>query len=115
MTNIQPNMKSYEEEYKNFSWQISRNELGYKDGDIINIGEYCTDRICRMGKANKLALIWESYEGEVKRYTFDEMRMLTNTIAAFLQKLGINPGDRVCLFMDKVPELYFSFLGNQLV
>ena len=39
------------------------------------------------------------------------MRMLTNTIAAFLQKLGINPGDRICLFMDKVPELYFGFRG----
>ena len=49
MPNFQPNMKSYEEEYKNFSWQISRNELGYKDGDIINIGEYCTDRICQNG------------------------------------------------------------------
>jgi len=111
MPSNQPNMKSYEEEYKNFSWQISRNELGYKDGDIINIGDYCTDRICRMGKANKLALIWEGYDGEQKSYTFDDMRMLTNTIAAFLQKLGIQPGDRVCLFMDKVPELYFGFLG----
>ncbi len=111
MPNNQPNMKSYEDEYKNFSWQISRNELDYKDGDIINIAEYCTDRICRMGKANKLALIWEGFDGEEKKYTFDDMRMLTNTIAVFLQKLGINPGERVCLFMDKVPELYFGFLG----
>ena len=111
MPSNQPNMKSYEEEYKNFSWQISRNELGYNDGDVINIGEYCTDRICRMGKANKLALIWEGFNGEEKRYTFDDMRVLSNTIAAFLQELGINPGDRVCLFMDKVPELYFGFLG----
>ncbi len=111
MPNNQPNMKSYEEVYQNFSWEISRDELGYKDGDVINIGEYCTDRICRMGKANKLALIWEGFNGEEKKYTFDDMRMLTNTIADFLQKLGVNPGDRVCLFMDKVPELYFGFLG----
>lgn len=111
MPNSQPNMKSYEEEYQNFSWEISRKELDYKDGDIINIGEYCTDRICRMGKANKLALIWEGFDGEEKKYTFDDMRMLTNTIAVFLQKLGINPGERVCLFMDKVPELYLGFLG----
>ncbi len=86
MPNSQPNMKSYEDEYKNFSWQISRNELGYKDGDIINIAEYCTDRICRMGKAKKLALIWEGFDGEEKRYTFDDMRMLTNTIAVFSTK-----------------------------
>ena len=111
MLKFQPNMKSYEEEYNNFSWQISRNELGYNDGDVINIGEYCTDRICRLGKANKTALIWEGFNGEENKYTFDDMRVLSNTIAAFLQELGINPGDRVCLFMDKVPELYFGFLG----
>ena len=24
---------------------------------------------------------------------------------------GLEPGDRVCLFMDKIPSLYFAFLG----
>lgn len=102
---------SYEERVKNFSWAISEQELEYKDGNVINIGEYCTDRICRMGKKDKLALIWENHSGEERKYTFDDMRQLTNTIAAYLQKLGLNPGDRICLFMDKVPELYFGFLG----
>lgn len=105
------NMKSYEEELKNFSWEISKTELGYKDGDDINIGWYCTDRICEMGKADKKALIWEDHKGNVKQYTFDDMRILTNTIAVYLEKIGVKPGERVCLFMDKVPELYFGFLG----
>ncbi len=39
------------------------------------------------------------------------MRVLTNTIAKYLQDLGLQPGDRVCLFLDRVPELYLSFLG----
>ena len=111
MTNNTPNMKPYEEEVKEFSWGISKKELNYKEGDIINIGEYCTDRICRAGKADKLALIWEGHSGEIKKYTFDDMRILTNTIAKYLQDLKINAGDRVCLFMDKVPELYFGVLG----
>jgi acetyl-CoA synthetase len=105
------NMKPYEEELKNFSWDISKKELGYKDGDIINIGEYCTDRICRLGKGDKLGFVWEGHSGEVKQYTFNDMRVVTNSIAAFLKKLGLNPGDRICLFMDKVPELYLGFLG----
>lgn len=105
------NMKSYEEELHGFSWDISKQELDYKDGDIINIGWMCTDRICKQGKSEKLALIWEDHKGDEKKYTFDDMRVLTNTIARYLEKLGINPGDRVCLFMDKVPELYFGFLG----
>jgi len=105
------NLGVYEEKIKDFSWEISEQELGYKPGQNINIGEYCTDRICRMGKKDKLALIWEGHSGEVRKYTFDNMRVLTNSIAHFLKELGLNDGDRICLFMDKIPELYFSFLG----
>lgn len=105
------NIGSYEERVKDFQWRISEQELGYSPGSVINIGEYCTDRICRMGKGEKTALIWEGHSGEVKTYTFNEMRVLTNTIATFLQDLGLKAGDRICLFMDKVPELYFGFLG----
>jgi len=104
-------MKPYEEIIKEFSWDISKNELEYKDGDIINIGEYCTDRICRMGKADKLGFVWEGHSNDVKEFTFNDMRLYTNTIANFLVKLGLKPGERICLFMDKVPELYLGFLG----
>ena len=106
-----PNIRSYEESYAGFSWNVPRNELEYSDENVINIGEYCSDRICKLGYSNKLALIWEGFTGEVKKYTFDDMRVLTNTIAQFLKNQGLNNGDRICLFMDKVPELYFGFLG----
>jgi acetyl-CoA synthetase len=36
---------------------------------------------------------------------------LSNTVAQFVCDLGIKPGERVCLFMDRVPELYIGFLG----
>jgi hypothetical protein len=79
MTN---NMKPYDEEIKDFSWEISKKELGYKDGDVINIAEFCTDRICRMGKGDKLAFVWEGHSGDTKEFTFNDMRIYTNTIAA---------------------------------
>ncbi|MCX6828448.1 MAG: acetate--CoA ligase [candidate division Zixibacteria bacterium] len=105
------NLGSYEERVKDFTWEVSEKELGYKPGDIINIGEYCTDRICRMGKKDKLAFIWEGYDGTVKKYTFDDLRVLTNTIAHYLKELDLQSGERICLFMDRVPELYLGFLG----
>ena len=112
MFNFMHNISSYEDTVKDFSWKIAEEELGYKPGDVINIGEYCTDRICRNGKAYKLALIWQGHKGEVKKYTFNDMRILTNSIAGYMKKLGITPGERVCLFMDKVPELYLGFLAG---
>ncbi|MDZ7739164.1 MAG: acetate--CoA ligase [Bacteroidales bacterium] len=105
------NIGSYDERVKNFDWSISEKELGYKKGDIINIGWYCSDRICEQGKSDKIALHHEGYTGETKTYTFNDIRLAGNTIGTFLRNLGIKNEDRVCLFMDKVPELYLSFLG----
>ncbi len=101
----------YNNRAKNFTWAEAEKELGYGPGNNINIGEYCTDRICRMGKGNKTALIWEGFGDQSRVYTFNDMRLLTNTIAHYLTTLDLKSGERICLFMDKVPELYFGFLG----
>ena len=105
------NIGSYNDRVKNFSWSISEKELNYKKGDIINIGWYCSDRICQMGKSDKVALHHEGFGGNVKTYTFNDIRLAGNTIGSFLRGLGIEAEDRVCLFMDRIPELYLSFLG----
>ncbi|MCK5148201.1 acetate--CoA ligase [bacterium] len=105
------NIGSYEERVKNFDWSIAEKELDYTQGDVINIGWYCSDRICQQGKGDKLALIWENAMGVEKRYTFDEVRRASNTIGAHLREIGVEAEDRVCLFMDKIPELYLGFVG----
>ena len=89
------NIGSYDERFKDFAWEISETQLEYKKGDVINIGAYCTDRICHKGKGEKLALIWQGHSGEIKKYSFAQMRILTNTIAQYLLDLGIKSGDRV--------------------
>ena len=105
------NMGSYDEQIKDFSWAIAEQELDYHDGGVINIGWYCSDRICDQGKAGKTALVWEGLGGAEKEYTFDDVRINSNKFGAFLRELGIKEEDRVCLFMDKIPELYIGFLG----
>ncbi|MBI9054956.1 MAG: acetate--CoA ligase [Bacteroidales bacterium] len=105
------NIESYEKRLKDFDWSIAEKELDYNKGDSINIGWYCSDRICKQGKADKKALIWEGLGGIEKTYTFNDVRLRSNTIASFLKNLGIKTEDRVCLFMDKIPELYMGFLG----
>ncbi|MEA2104032.1 MAG: acetate--CoA ligase [Candidatus Cloacimonadota bacterium] len=105
------NIGSYDDRIKDFDWSIAERDLNYKDGDLLNIGWYCSDRICEQGKANKTALIWEGFGNKKKQYTFNDARLASNTIGKFLRDLGVENEDRVCLFMDKIPELYFSFLG----
>jgi hypothetical protein len=38
---------------------VCHTDLTYREGGIINIGWYCSDRICQLGKSEKTALIWE--------------------------------------------------------
>jgi len=102
---------SYEERLAGFDWSISERELGVTKGDPINIGWFCSDRICARGSAAKPALLWESHLGEERTYSYDDIRVLSNTIADYLVRLDLRPGERVCLFMDRIPELYIGFLG----
>ncbi len=93
------------------SWSLAERELGCRQGGEINIGWHCSDRICSLGKADKVALIWEGPSGEVRRYSYDDLRQASDAVGAFLRGLGLGRGDRVCLFMDRIPELYVAFLG----
>jgi len=105
------NIGSYEQRLQGFDWNEARNVLDWRDGELQNIGHMCSDRICARGSADKTALIWEGFGDAKARYTFDDARVLSNGFAKLLRDQGVEAGDRVCLFMDKVPALYFSFLG----
>ena len=105
------NLGSYEERYGTFNWKMAAEEVGYGDNGMYNIGYFCSDRICEKGFGKKQALLWEGFNGEVKQYTYDDLRRYTNWFAFKLEEAGLKAGDRICLFMDRIPELYISFLG----
>jgi acetyl-CoA synthetase len=102
---------TYKKRSGKFDWTICENELEYMDGDVINIGWYCSDRICEKGNGEKTALYYEGFGGVEKKFSFNDIRIASNTIGTFLNDLGLKDEDRICLFMDRIPELYFSFLG----
>jgi acetyl-CoA synthetase len=106
------NIIDYHRRYREFDWKLSERELGYSPGEVLNIGWYCSDRICQMGEGDKLALIWEDHQSNQKRFTFNDMRLHTNALAQFFLEQDLNAGERICLFMDRIPELYFSFLAG---
>lgn len=101
------------EENAGFQWSQAREMLDWPQ-DQFNIGWYCSDRICELGQGEHLALIWESADGQtVKRFTFDDIRKLSNAYARFFtEELGLQPGDRCAVFMERTPELYISIIGG---
>jgi acetyl-CoA synthetase len=92
-------------------WDLAAKELGLVPDGGINIAHLCVDRHVALGRGDKPALIHENHEGETRRYTYRDLMLLTNGWAEFLTGQGIRPMDRVCLFLDRVPELYIGFMG----
>ncbi|MDQ7006340.1 MAG: acetate--CoA ligase [Acidobacteriota bacterium] len=93
------------------TWSRGAEELGLSDSGPVNIAEICTDRNLRLGRGGRPALIHQGHAGEPRTYTFEDLKELSCGWAAFLAEAGIRPLDRVCLFLDRVPELYIGFLG----
>jgi len=92
-------------------WDRARSELGLEPGGPVNLGWHLSDRLCQLGLRDQPALLWEDFQGHERRFTFDDLRLHSNAIAAYLDELGLAAGERICLFLDRVPELYLSFLG----
>ncbi len=106
-----PAAPSYEERLRGFDWTLAHRELDWAPGERLNIGWYCSDRICLQGHGDRHALVWEDFQGHARTYTFDDLRRRSNAMAHRLRQLSLGPGDRICLFMDRVPELYIGFLA----
>ena len=100
-----------ESRQEQITWDVAKRELGYTEGASINIAELCIDRHVRAGRGDKLAFIHENHDGDLRRFTYRDLQLLTNGWAGFLRGLGLENLDRVCLFLERVPELYIGFLG----
>ncbi len=105
-----PNLDDYEETYKVFDWKLARKELDWFDGKI-NAAYNAVDRHTHTWRKNKVALYWEAEDGTQKKYTFEELALASNKVANILKDFSVERGDRVFIFLPRIPELYFSFLG----
>ena len=81
------------------SWSSAKAELGWVEGDPINIGHLCIDRHVAAGRGDRTALIHENHAGEVRRFTYRDVQELSNGWARFLADEGVAELDRVCLFL----------------
>ena len=60
---------------------------------------------------SRIALRYESEEGNVLTFTYSDVARQTSRVAEALRKDGFGPGDAIGLFMPMTPELLFAFLG----
>ena len=108
---VKPNLSKYEATRKAFDWEQMYRELDWLPGGFLNKAHECIDRHANGRNGNKLAMLWEGKNGESESYTYADMKRESNKFANVLKGLGVAKGDRVFLFTDRVPELYFAIFG----
>ncbi|MBI4336546.1 MAG: acetate--CoA ligase [Chloroflexi bacterium] len=108
---VQPHLADPLTARRGFRWERLYRELDWLPGGHLNMAHECIDRHCKGEKAQRVAMLWEGKNGEEERYTFAQLRDETNRFANVLKGLGVQKGDRVFIYMERVPELYISLFG----
>lgn len=92
-------------------WKQHAHDVTWFSDGTINAAYNAVDRHLNDGKADKVALIYEAEDGTVTKYTFSDLAKKSNKIANLLRENVVNKGDRVFLFLPRIPELFYGFLG----
>ncbi len=81
-------------------------------GGELNTCHNALDRHVENGRANQLALIYESpVTDKTEKFTYRELRDRVAIFAGALANLGVGKGDRVVLYMPMIPEAVISMLA----
>ena len=78
----------------------------------LNASYNCIDRHVENGFGDSLAIIWEGNDpNQSRKFTYSELLKEVSLFANALKSLGVKKGDRVCLYMQMVPELSIAILA----
>ncbi len=81
-------------------------------GAKVNIVHNALDRHMRGATRNKTAIIWEGEPGDVRVYSYQMLNHEVCKFASVLRALGVGKGDRVTIYMGRVPELVVAMLAS---
>ncbi len=97
---------------KTLDWNFTEPNVKWFVNGKLNITENCIDRHLET-QPDKIAIIWEPNEiGEqYKTYTYRQLYQEVCLMANVLKKIGVNKGDRVCIYLPMIPELAFAVLA----
>ena len=80
-------------------------------GARCNIAYNCLDRHIKTWRKNKVALIWVGENDQERIFTYAELYRQVNRCANALKKLGLQRGDRVTIYLPKIPEQVIAMLA----
>ncbi len=80
-------------------------------GGKTNIALNALDRHVKTWRRNKLALIFEGEPGDKQTFSYWRLWQEVNKFGNVLRSMGIKKGDRVTIYMGRIPELIIAMLA----
>jgi len=81
-------------------------------GAKTNIVHNALDRHVKTWRKNKLALIWVSEDGKEERtFSYYSLSREVNRFANIIKAMGVTKGDRVTIYLPRIPEIVFAMLA----
>lgn len=81
-------------------------------GGQTNIVTNAIDRHLDGPRKNKLALLWQSEDGkETRTFSYFSLNRAVTQMANVLKALGVHKGDRVTIYLPRIPEVFFAMLA----
>ncbi len=97
---------------KVWDWDFDDAYIKWFEGAKLNACYNCIDRHVENGYGEEIGLIWEGNDpNESKKYTYSGLLDQVQLAGNALKDLGIEKGDRVCIYMQMVPELAVAVLA----
>ena len=110
---VPPNLQDYAQTRAAFSWEQARGELdGLPHQGGLNIAYEAVDRHAAGPRADHIAWRWLGKSGEVRDFTYAQVKAETNRFANVLASLGVEQGDRIFVLAGRIPELDIAALGT---
>ena len=89
-----------------------KGEIEWFIGGQINASYNCLDRHIEDGFGDEIAIVWEGNDPNHSRsFTYNELLRNVSQFANALKDLNVRKGDRVCLYMQMIPELAIAVLA----
>ena len=87
-------------------------QIKWFEGGTLNACYNCVDRHVENGHGEETAIIWEGNDPqEDQHYTFSELLVEVKKFSNVLKSNGIVKGDRVCIYLQMIPELAVAMLA----
>lgn len=94
------------------NYDLAKADIKWFEGGKLNVSYNCLDRHVEDGFGERTALIWEGNNPEEdKTFTYGELLNEVQKFANVLKSHGVVKGDRVCIYMQMIPELSVAMLA----